>query len=43
MKRSRQLLRGLRWQLAIPYVALLLAGRALEMGKVALLNAMPAR
>lgn len=43
MKRSRALLRPLRWQLAIPFAALLLAGRLLELGKAALLNAMPHR
>ncbi|PRW59526.1 SET DOMAIN GROUP 40 [Chlorella sorokiniana] len=42
-KRSRQLLRGLRWQLAIPFVGLLLGGRALEFAKASLLSAMPAR
>ncbi|KAI7840901.1 hypothetical protein COHA_005429 [Chlorella ohadii] len=43
VQRSRQLLRSLRWQLAIPFVGLLLGGRALEFAKASLLSSMPAR
>lgn len=43
VKRSRHLLRPLRWQLAIPFVALLLTGRLLEAAKATLINALPAR
>lgn len=43
VRRSRQLLRGVRWQLAAPFVGLLLGGRALELAKASLLSAMPAR
>ena len=43
VQRSRQLLRGVRWQLAAPFVGLLLGGRALEAAKGTLLGAMPAR
>ena len=43
MQRSQQLLRGMRWQLALPFVGLLLGGRALEFAKASLLSSMPAR
>ncbi|KAL4439735.1 hypothetical protein ABPG75_002736 [Micractinium tetrahymenae] len=43
MKRSRQMLRSLRWQLAVPFVGLVLAGRLLEGAKASLLNSLPSR
>lgn len=43
IKRSWQLLRTLRWQLAIPFVGLVVVGRLLEGLKATLLNAMPPR
>lgn len=43
VQRSRQLVRSWRWQLAIPFVGLVTAGRLVDMGKTALLNAMPPR
>ena len=43
VQRSRALLRTLRWQLAIPFVALVVSGRLLEAAKAALLNVMPSR
>ena len=43
VKRSRALLHPLRWQLAVPFAALLLASRLLEVGKATLLSSMPQR
>ena len=43
VQRSRALLRRLRWQLAVPFVALVVSGRLLEAAKGALLNIMPPR
>ncbi|KAL4419119.1 hypothetical protein ABPG77_004511 [Micractinium sp. CCAP 211/92] len=43
MERSRALLRGLRWQLAVPFVGLVVAGRLLEGAKATLLSNMPPR
>lgn len=43
MARSRALLRGLRWQLAVPFVGLVVAGRLLEGAKAALLSNLPPR
>ena len=42
-KRSRALLRGVRWQLAIPFVALLVGGRLLEAAKAYVLSSMSTR
>lgn len=43
VKRSRALLRRLRWQLAVPFVGLVVAGRLLEGAKATLLSSMPPR
>ena len=43
VKRSRALLRRLRWQLAVPFVGLLVAGRLVEGVKATLLSAVPSR
>ncbi|PSC74550.1 hypothetical protein C2E20_2088 [Micractinium conductrix] len=43
VKRSRALLRRLRWQLAVPFVGLVVAGRLVEGVKATLLSAVPSR
>lgn len=43
VQRSQQLLRSVRWQLAVPFVGLLAARRLLEAAKTTLINAMPPR
>jgi hypothetical protein len=43
VKRSRQLLRGMRWQLAIPYAGLVATRRLLELAKTTAINSVPAR
>lgn len=43
MRRSQQLLRPLRWQVAIPFILLIAAGRLVEAAKGALLGGMPPR
>ncbi len=41
VKRSQQLLKRIRWQLAVPFVGLVVAGRLLEGLKAAIIEAMP--